>query len=63
MSDIKPQWARDHHGETEVYTKADLDAARKDMRERCAKVCMELDEKYGWGAANMCAEAIEQLKD
>jgi hypothetical protein len=31
-----PSWARDHHGETEVYTKEDLLAAMASEREACA---------------------------
>ena len=49
--------------EYKAYTPAEIAAIKQAERERCAKVCRDLDEKYGWGAAYMCAEAIEQLQD
>jgi len=32
----------------------------KKERARCAKVCRNLNNEFGWGAASMCAEAIEK---
>ena len=49
--------------DSRYYTPAQVAAIKQAERRRCAKVCRELDEKYGcWGAAYMCAEAIENLK-
>jgi hypothetical protein len=69
-----PAWARDHHGETEVFTKDDLSAyglqCYQLAMERAAQVCEDVEEKPWYGYENpntfqdaqwKCAAAIRAL--